>query len=80
MRDRLAIRTENTVKCSDVIGNHFEWLLGENNAIKDPLPHTSLPANTTHRPDVGPMLGRRRRRWPNIGPTSGRCVVFAGLY
>ena len=24
------------------------------------------------------MLGRRRRRWANIGPTLGRCVVFAG--
>ena len=34
--------------------------------------------NTTHRPNAGPMLGRRRRRWPNIVPTFGRCVVFAG--
>ena len=37
------------------------------------------PANTTHRPDVGPMARRLRRR-PNIGPASGRCAVFAGWY
>ena len=24
------------------------------------------------------MLGQRRRRWPNIGPTLGRCLVFCG--
>ena len=35
-------------------------------------------ANTTHRPDVGPMLARRLRRRANIGPTLGQCVVFAG--
>ena len=25
------------------------------------------------------MLGHRLRRWPNIGPTLGRCVAFVGL-
>ena len=40
--------------------------------------HTDNPANTTHRPNVWPMLGRRRRRWANIGQTLGLCVVFAG--
>ena len=39
-----------------------------------------IPANRTHRPDVRPMLGRRRRRRAAIGPTSGRCVVFAGIW
>ena len=30
--------------------------------------------------NAGPMLGRHRRRWANIGPTLGIvCVVFAGL-
>ena len=24
------------------------------------------------------MFGHRVRRWPNIGPTLGRCLVFAG--
>ena len=24
------------------------------------------------------MLGHRLRRWPNIGPTLGRCLVFTG--
>ena len=36
------------------------------------------PASTTHRPEVGPMLVRRLRRRPNIGPTLGRCVTFSG--
>ena len=38
----------------------------------------SSSASQTHRPNVGPMLGRRGRRWTNIGPTLGLCVVFAG--
>ena len=29
--------------------------------------------------NVGPMLGQRRRRWINIGPTVCRCLVFAGM-
>ena len=37
-----------------------------------------LPANTTYPPNVRPMLGQRRRRWPSIGQTLGRCIVFAG--
>ena len=36
------------------------------------------PANTRHGPNVGSMLGQRRRRWPNIDSTLGRCLVFAG--
>ena len=36
------------------------------------------PGNTTHLPNVWPMLGQRHRRWANIGQTLGRCVVFAG--
>ena len=39
-----------------------------------------IPANTTHRHNVGPMLGRRRRRWADVGSTLGRCVVFAGMW
>ena len=27
------------------------------------------PANTKYRPNVGLMLGQRRRRWPNIKPS-----------
>ena len=29
----------------------------------------TYPANTTHLPNVGPMLTHRLRRWPNIEPT-----------
>ena len=31
-----------------------------------------FPVNTIHRPNVGSMLGQRRRRWPNIEPTLGQ--------
>ena len=37
----------------------------------------SCPANTTHRPNVGPMLAHRLRRWANIGPTLGQRLVLA---
>ena len=36
-------------------------------------------ANTSHLPNVWPMLGQRRRRWANIDRTLGGCVVFAGI-
>ena len=35
-------------------------------------------ANTRHWTNVGLMLGRRRRRRPNINPTLAQCLVFAG--
>ena len=38
-----------------------------------------FPANTTHLPNVWPMLGQRRRRWADIGQTLGRCVVCAEI-
>ena len=38
-----------------------------------------IPANMIHLPNIGPMLGQRRRRWTNIGPVLGECLVFAGL-
>ena len=43
-----------------------------------PLPTVIIPANTRHWPNVGLMLGQRRRRWPDIGPTLCRCFVFSG--
>ena len=36
------------------------------------------PNTTKHRPDVGPMLIHRLRRWLNIDQTLRRCVVYAG--
>ena len=38
----------------------------------------NTPANTRRSPDVGTTLGQRRRRWPNVVPTLGKCFVFAG--
>ena len=35
------------------------------------------PANTSRSPNVGTMLGQRRRRWLNIVPTLGGRLVFA---
>ena len=36
------------------------------------------PANTRRWPNVGLMLGQRRRRWANVSPTLGQHLVFAG--
>ena len=36
-----------------------------------------LQANTIRSPYVGLMLGRRRRRRPNIKPTLGEGIAFA---
>ena len=37
-RSQSETETADPVKRSDVTGNRFEWELGENKAIKDPLP------------------------------------------
>ena len=34
------------------------------------------PSNTRHSPNVGWMVGQRRRRWPNIKPTLHECVFM----
>ena len=39
-----------------------------------------IPANTGRPPDVGLLLGQRRRRWPNIIPTLGMSPVFSGMH
>ena len=36
------------------------------------------PANTRRSPNDGTMLANRPRRWPNIVPTLGERLVFAG--
>ena len=36
------------------------------------------PASQQTR-DIVPILVHRLRRWPNIEPTMGQCIVFAGL-
>ena len=38
----------------------------------------SHPAITRRWPNVGSMLGQRRRQWPNINPTLGQRLVSAG--
>ena len=47
--------------------------------------HTDNQTNTTRTifqqaPNVGTMLAHRLRRWPNIVPTLGKRLVFAGIY
>ena len=36
------------------------------------------PVNTIRGTVVGLRLDRRRRQWPNVKPTVGKCLVFAG--
>ena len=38
--------------------------------VNDPCDQ-GLPLNVQRSSCVGPMLGQRRRQWPNIGPTEG---------
>ena len=40
----------------------------------------TIPMNTRHPPNVGLILAHRLRRWANINPTLGGCLVFAGIY
>ena len=35
-----------------------------------------MPANNRHRRKAGLLSGHRRRRWTNIRPALGRCLVF----
>ena len=41
--------------------------------------HCRCPENTMLRSNVGSMFGQRRRRWFNIEPTLGPCIVLPGL-
>ena len=43
-------------------------------------PRRYLRADTALCPNVRLMLGQHRRQWPNINPTLGQSVVFAGRY
>ena len=56
---------------SQSVGQHQTIIIGRTSRV-------SRGTNTTHRSKVGPMLGQRRRRCANIGPTLNLCVVFAG--
>ena len=38
------------------------------------------PRVTRRWPDVGLMLGQRRKRWPSINPTLGQRLVLAGVW
>ena len=42
--------------------------------------YISIPGNTKRWPNVGLMMGQRRRRWTNIKPILGQCLVSAGIY
>ena len=42
IEERTKETSENSVKRSDVTGNRFEWELGKNKVIYDPLPRTPM--------------------------------------
>ena len=44
-----------------------------------PVAVSAFPASTIRRPNAVSMLAHRLRRWPNIEPTLGQRIVFAGL-
>ena len=41
--------------------------------------HSAPHLTMRRRPNVGLLLGQRRRRWPRSKPTLGRRLVFAGF-
>ena len=41
---------------------------------------SAVSAKTNNQPNVGKTLGHRLRRWPNVVPTLGEHLVFAGVY
>ena len=53
-------------------------MLNSNCKIEKAHVERDYPAHTRHRSNVEPMLGHCLRRLPNIGPTLGRFLVFAG--
>ena len=56
------------------------WGVGLSMEIVKPLLSPwPIPANTGHSHEAGLMLDQRRRRWVNIKPTLGECLVFAGI-
>ena len=50
------------------LGERFAFLLRQR-LLSDK--YSTIPTNTIHQPNVGPMLVHRLRRWPNIEPTLG---------
>ena len=40
---------------------------------------TIIPSSETHWPSAGSTLFQRRRRWPNVKPALGQCVLFVGV-
>ena len=42
-------------------------------------PTDAIPGETIHLPNVGSMLGQRRRRWPSIDTTLGERIVIAAI-
>ena len=47
--------------------------------LSPPQALTAIPANTRRSPDVGTMLGQRRRRWPLVVTALGDLFVFARM-
>ena len=74
--------TEHIVQCNqseplaDASGRVVDLMNENGSTMQYSGGYSEGPANTRHRPDVGPMLDQRRRRWANNGPTLVRCLVF----
>ena len=52
-------------------------MFGKQAHTHDTVPF-QLVANKRRSPNAGTLLGHRLRRWHNIVPALGECVVFAG--
>ena len=61
-----------------MISDHVHFGRGVLIAVCRSAVQSQNPVTMRHWPVVGPILGRRRRRRANIGPTTGHCLMLTG--
>ena len=65
-----------TVLCS----NYYIVIHNEQQTVIAPIERLIIIQNTGADPNVGLLLGQRRRRWANSKPTLGQHPMFSGIY
>ena len=78
MSANVTVFSFQNVSCSAIITSYCKFIMTPIPVYCDNKTFT-IPVTTIHRPNVGSMLGQRRRQWPNIEPTLGRCIVHMFL-
>ena len=66
----------NLLWAFSVFADRYDGNPQETSTITDIHSDSGNPDNTGHPPSAGLMLAQRRRRWANIYPALGGCVVL----